>query len=269
MMMICSAPRRFAAMTPHSPTAPSPTTATESPGLPPATTAAWWPVPSTSDSVSSDGISASSSPTGSAKSVPSAYGTRSASAWAPFIPLLPKKPTWTQAVCRPSWQNAHVPSENANGMTTTSPRLMVRPSAPTSSTTPIASCPMDWPVSDGSIAPYGHRSLPQMQALVTRTTASVGSSILGSATSCTRTSPARYMMVARMCVLPWVEVSGVRGLRDAGVQAVFARGGLGAAAALDGKGGQRDEAERDHDDADGGGARRPGRGGEAVAAHRP
>ena len=31
-MMICSAPSRFAAMTPHSPTAPSPTTATRWPG---------------------------------------------------------------------------------------------------------------------------------------------------------------------------------------------------------------------------------------------
>src|SRR4051794_24873472 len=76
MMMICSAPRRFAAMTPHSPTAPSPTTASESPGLTPATTAAWWPVASTSESVSSDAMSSWSSPTGSAYSVPSAMGTQ-------------------------------------------------------------------------------------------------------------------------------------------------------------------------------------------------
>ena len=46
-------------------TAPSPTTATVWPGPTLATTAAWWPVPITSDSVSSEGISASSAPTGS------------------------------------------------------------------------------------------------------------------------------------------------------------------------------------------------------------
>jgi hypothetical protein len=101
--------------------------------------AAWWPVPITPDSVSSPGISASSSPTGSGYSVPSANGIRSASAWAPFMPLLPKKPTCTQAVGRPSSQKAQVPSENANGITTTSPRLTLPTCAPTSSTTPIAS----------------------------------------------------------------------------------------------------------------------------------
>ncbi len=83
--------------------------------------------------------------------MPSANGTRSASAWAPLRPRLPKKPPWTQAVCRPSWQNAHVPSENAKGITTTSPRLIVLTPAPTSSTTPMASWPIDWPCSDGSM----------------------------------------------------------------------------------------------------------------------
>ena len=48
-----------------------------------AATAAWWPVAMTSESVSSDGISASSWPTGSATSVPSACGTRTASPWPP------------------------------------------------------------------------------------------------------------------------------------------------------------------------------------------
>ena len=52
--MIRSAPRRLAAMTAHSPTAPSPTTATVSPCLTPALTAAWWPVHMTSDSVTSE-----------------------------------------------------------------------------------------------------------------------------------------------------------------------------------------------------------------------
>src|SRR3954452_6585877 len=152
----------------------------------------------TSESVSSDGMSASSSPTGSGYSVPSANGIRSASAWAPSMPLLPKKPTCSQAVGRPSWQNAQVPSEKANGMTTTSPGLIVVTSAPTSSTTPIASWPIDCPVSEGSIEAYGHRSLPQMQARVTRTTASVDSVMAASGTSWTQTSPAAYMTVAFM-----------------------------------------------------------------------
>src|SRR4051794_20180507 len=172
-------------------------------------------------------MSAWSSPTGSGNSVPSAYGTRSASACAPFIPLLPKKPTCTQAVCSPSWQNAQVPSEKANGMTTTSPRLIVRTSAPTSSTTPIASWPIDCPASDGSMEAYGHRSLPQMQALVTRTSASVGSAIVASGTSSTRTSPAEYMIVARIGVLPSVEVSGASGLRRAVLEVAGVWGGGG------------------------------------------
>src|SRR6266852_5590187 len=134
-------------ITPHSPTAPSPTTATLLPGATFATRAAWWPVPMTSDSVSSEGISASSSLTDRRNSVPSARGMRSPSACAPLTPLLPKKPTCTHAVCSPSWQNSHVPSENANGITTTSPGLTVRTSAPMSSTTPTASWPMLWPVS--------------------------------------------------------------------------------------------------------------------------
>src|SRR3954468_2444472 len=123
---------------------------------------------------------------------------RSASACAPLRPLLPKKPTCTQAVFRPSWQNSQVPSEWANGMITRSPRLTVETSAPTSSPTPMASWPIDWPLSDGAMSAYGQRSEPQMQALVTRTMASVGSTMAGSGTSSTRTSPAAYMIVARM-----------------------------------------------------------------------
>ena len=48
--------------------------------------AAWYPVPSTSDRVSSAGSSGESSPTGTATSVPSANGTRTASAWPPPTP---------------------------------------------------------------------------------------------------------------------------------------------------------------------------------------
>src|SRR4051794_38504517 len=54
---------------------------------------------------------------------------------------------------------------------------MVRTSVPTSSTTPIASWPIGRPVSVGSRSAYGHRSLPQIKALVMRTIASVGSTM--------------------------------------------------------------------------------------------
>ena len=71
-------------------------------------------------------------------------------------------------------------------------------SAPTSSTTPIASWPIWRPVSPGFIDLYGQRSLPQIAARVTRTTASVGWTISGSGTFSTRTSPAACMTVARI-----------------------------------------------------------------------
>ena len=90
--MICSAPSRFAASTPHSPTAPSPITVTVWPGRTPAVTAPWWPVQYTSDSVSSDGISAESGATGSLTSVPWASGTRTASPWPASTPGSPQPP---------------------------------------------------------------------------------------------------------------------------------------------------------------------------------
>ena len=120
------------------------------------------------------------------------------------------KPTCTQAVGSSSLQNSHVPSEIANGITTTWPRLTVLASLPTASTMPIASWPMLCPVSLFGMSLYGHRSLPQIQARTTRMIASVGSSNDGSGTFSTRTSPAPYMMVARMSqVLPpyWSSVT--------------------------------------------------------------
>src|SRR5438270_679204 len=75
--MIRSAPRRLAAMTAHSPTAPSPTTATVSPGLTPALNAAWWPVHITSDSATGDFMTASERPLpGTLTSVASVNGAR-------------------------------------------------------------------------------------------------------------------------------------------------------------------------------------------------
>src|SRR4051812_8220226 len=64
------------------------------------------------------------------------------------------------------------------------------------------------PVSLLGISLYGHRSLPQMQARTTRRIASVGSTIDGSGTFWTRTSPAPYMIVARISHPPLVLLVG-------------------------------------------------------------
>ena len=129
MMMICSAPSRFAAITPQRPTAPSPTTATRLARRRPR---------------DDGGVVAGAHHVGEREQrrhqrvvladrqdVERAVGERDAQRLglrAVGTSLLPKKPPWTHAVCRPSSQNTQVPSENANGMTTTSPRLTVRTS---------------------------------------------------------------------------------------------------------------------------------------------
>src|SRR5438128_10730025 len=56
--------------------------------------------------------------------------------------------------------------------------------------------------SPGFISLYGQRSLPQMQARVTATSASVGSIRRASGTFSMRTSPAPYRTVARINSLP-------------------------------------------------------------------
>jgi hypothetical protein len=75
-------------------------------------------------------------------------------------------------------------------MTTRSPTFRVRTSAPIASTTPTASCPIRRPASSWPAVLYGHRSLPQMAARLTTTTASVGSMRPASGTLSTRTSAA-------------------------------------------------------------------------------
>ena len=74
----------------------------------------------------------------------------------------------------PTRQCGQVLSEYMNGATTKSPGRTLRTSAPTSSTIPTNS----WPMRVGSVTSliprYGHRSLPQTHAAVTRTRASVG-----------------------------------------------------------------------------------------------
>ena len=94
-------------------------------GLTPAQTAAWWPVAMTSESVSSErSISSEWPEPGTATSVPSASGTRTASPWPPS-PFIGKKPPLTQAVVMPCRQCGQVPSLKANGAMTRSPLLDV------------------------------------------------------------------------------------------------------------------------------------------------
>lgn len=141
MRMIRSAPSRLADSTAIRPTAPSPITVAVVRSLTPAATATWCPVPSTSDSVSSDGSSAEFSPTGSGTRVPWAWGTRMASAWPPPTPFPPQKPPWRQDVCSPSRQKSQMLSAQANGATTRSPTLSPDTSDPSPSTTPMNSRP--------------------------------------------------------------------------------------------------------------------------------
>ena len=79
----------------------------------------------TSDSVSSDGISAESAATGSLTSVPSSLRDADRLALAAVDAGAPQQPPWGQEVCRPSAQKSQVLSAQANGATTRSPRLSV------------------------------------------------------------------------------------------------------------------------------------------------
>src|SRR6188472_3355622 len=139
-----------------------------------------------------------SGPTGSATSVPSASGTRTASPWPPSSSVPPHQPPCRQDVCSPCAQNSQVPSDQANGATTRSPFFTVRTAAPTSSTTPMNSWPIRLPTSLAAIELYGQRSLPQIHARVTRTRASVDSTSRASGTVSTRTSCVPYISVARI-----------------------------------------------------------------------
>ena len=188
-----SAPRRAAASTAHRPTAPSPTTTTVLPALTSAETAAWWPVPITSDSVSRLYTSVSSGASEVATRVPSAMGTRTHSPWPPstgrpYSSLPPHQAPCSHEVCIPLRQWMHVPSLIAKGAMTKSPRRMDRTSEPASSTMPTNSCPIRVAGFVGVMPRYGHRSEPQTQEATTRTSTSVERRISGSGTSSTRMS---------------------------------------------------------------------------------
>src|SRR3954469_8543340 len=91
--------------------------------------------------------------------------------------------------CSPCEHMKQVPQETLNGTTTRSPGASSVTSLPTSSTTPIGSCPSTSPSSrNGPSTSYRCRSEPQMPLEVIRTITSVGSWIAGSGTVSTLTS---------------------------------------------------------------------------------
>ena len=117
------------------------------PSFTPAATAACHPVAITSDSVSSDGMSAASGIPSVLTRLPSACVTREYSPWP-----LAVKPRLSHTDCTPAAQWAHVLSQWQKGTMTKSPGRKSRTALPTSSTTPTHSCPMVAPAST-SLAP--------------------------------------------------------------------------------------------------------------------
>ncbi|CAM5564356.1 hypothetical protein SCANM63S_09385 [Streptomyces canarius] len=210
MAMIRSAPFSFAAITPHSPTAPSPTTTAVEPGLTSAASAAYQPVPITSETASRPGQNSSPGTSSVATRVPWALGMRTYSAWQVVM-----NSRFTQLDCHPLRQLAQVLSEVANEPTANWPGSTEVTSLPTASTKPTYSCPMGCASSVASRPRQGHRSVPHTQVTAVRMTASVGSRISGSSRVSKRTSPGAWItapcMGKSLCFVGGVGLGAVRG----------------------------------------------------------
>ena len=130
-----------------------------------------------------------------------AYGMRAFSAWRPSKPpassgppknAVPSPLGFALSHCAkyPARQYEQVPQAIVEGMTTRSPGTKLRTCSPISSTTPTPSCPRIRPsFVPGMVPRTKWRSVPQIALAVSRTIASVGSWILGSATSSSLMSP--------------------------------------------------------------------------------
>ena len=175
-MMICSAPSRLAAITPHRPTAPSPTTATLLPGP---------------TSRSDRGVVAGAHHVGqrqqrrhqrvvladrrAGRACRRPSGMRSASAWAPSIAAVAEEAAVDAGGLQPLLaEHAGAVGERERHDDDVAALDRAHVALPTSSTMPIASWPIALAVLVRLHRLYGHRSLPQMQARVTRISASVG-----------------------------------------------------------------------------------------------
>src|SRR5262245_58069481 len=153
------------------------------------------------------------------------------SAWPPPH-TCPKRPPKTARPVVLHWvgsrrrHHSQAPHETENGTMTRSPRRTFVTAGPRSSTVPMNSWPMTAPVCT-SAPPrpwYWCRSEPQTALVVILTTTSVGSTTFGSATSCTRTSPTPWKVIAFMMSSVELELSEVAE-RDAEARHGRARGG--------------------------------------------
>src|SRR3712207_4574132 len=103
----------------------------------------------------------------------------------------------------PRAQYQHEPQKTLKGTITRSPTCRFCTDEPTSSTTPMNSCPNVCPIRVSGISPwYRCRSEPQIAASVTRTIASFGCSIPGLSFSSTRTLYGPRYVIARIASLP-------------------------------------------------------------------
>src|SRR3954463_1639009 len=130
--------------------------------------------------------------------------------------------TLWQLAYRPRAQNQHDPQNTLNGTMTRSPGFRCCTDGPTSSTTPMNSCPNVNPTRVSGIIPwYRCRSEPQIAAMVTRTIASFGCSIGGMSLSSTRIlyGP-RYTIARTAAPSSWdaLRLPGHRGLTPGNVR---------------------------------------------------
>src|ERR1035437_4542550 len=97
-------------------------------------------------------------------------------------------------------QNQQVPHGIMNDASTRSPAFTERTAAPASSTTPANSWPRMPPGVIPGMRPWSTcRSLPQIAVVVTRSSTSVGSSMVGRGTSAISTRPMSTNVSARIC----------------------------------------------------------------------
>src|SRR5918997_2179152 len=107
--------------------------------------------------------------------------------------------TLWQLLYRPRAQNQQLPQKMLNGTITRSPTCRFCTEEPTSSTTPMNSCPNVCPIRVSGMSPWKRcRSEPQIAASCTRTIASLGCSMRGLSFSSTRSLYGPRYVIARM-----------------------------------------------------------------------
>src|SRR5829696_854847 len=134
-------------------------------------------------------------------------------------------------------QAEQLPQAIGNGTTTRSPTWRLDTAGPTSTTSPMNSCPRMSPLRMVGMKPWNRcRSEPQMAVEVTRTMASRALRILGSGTSRTSRLVLPIQQLARMSELRSVRVSGGRSADRFGralLEQPARAGALGAALGAD------------------------------------